>query len=102
MRQTLVNTPYHDRLAAGIVLTGGGAALDQIAPLAEEVLGHHVRIGVPQDVIAPVTVNDPSYATAIGLLRFVANEHSAAAEPPDADRSRNSLAHALGKLFNFF
>ena len=102
VRQALVNTPYNDRLSAGIVLTGGGAALEQIAPLAEEVLGHHVRIGIPQDVIAPATVSDPSYATAIGLLRFVANEQSATAESHDADRPRNGVAHALGKLFNFF
>ena len=102
VRQALVNSSYHDRLSAGIVLTGGGAALEHIAPLAEEVLGHRVRIGVPQDVIAPATVSDPSYATAIGLLRFVANEHSTVAESQDADRPRNSVAHALGKLFNFF
>ena len=102
VRQALVNTSYNDRLSAGIVLTGGGASLDQIGPLAEEVLGHHVRIGIPQDVIAPAAVNDPSYATAIGLLRFVANEHNAPLESHDADRPRNGFAHALGKLFNFF
>ena len=101
VRQALVNTSYNDHLAAGIVLTGGGASLEQIAPLAEEVLGHHIRIGVPQDMIAPAAVNDPSYATAIGLLRFVAG-HSAPVESPDADRTRNGIAHALGKLFNFF
>ena len=102
VRQALANAPSNDRLAAGIVLTGGGAALEQIAPLAEEVFGIQVRIGVPQDVIAPSTVSDPSYATAIGLLRFVANEHTAELESPDGDRSRNGVAHALGKLFNFF
>ena len=102
VRQALVNAPYNDRLAAGIVLTGGGASLNQIAPLAEEVLGHHVRIGVPQDVIAPVEVNDPSYATVIGLLSFVAAGNSAPVESPDDDRTRNGFAHALGKLFNFF
>ena len=102
VRQALINAPYNDRLSAGIVLTGGGAALEQIAPLAEEVFGLQVRIGVPQDVIAPATVSDPSYATAIGLLRFVANEHSATLESHDADRSRNGVTHALGKLFNFF
>ena len=102
VRQALVNAPYNDRLSAGIVLTGGGAALEHIAPLAEEVLGHRVRIGVPQDVIAPATISDPSYATAVGLLRFVANEHSTVAESHDADRTRNGIAHAIGKLFNFF
>ena len=102
VRQALANAPCNDRLSAGIVLTGGGAALEQIAPLAEEVFGIQVRIGVPQDVIAPATVSDPSYATAIGLLRFVANEHTAELESPDGDRSRNGVAHALGKLFNFF
>ena len=102
VRQALVNAPYNDRLSAGIVLTGGGAALEHIAPLAEEVLGHRVRIGVPQDVIAPATISDPSYATAVGLLRFVANEHSTVAESHDADRTRNGIAHAIGKLFNSF
>ena len=102
VRQALVNTPYNDRLAAGIVLTGGGASLGQIAPLAEEVLGHQVRIGVPQDVIAPAEINDPSYATAIGLVRFVAAGHSVPAEAPDADRTRKGFAQVLDKLFNFF
>ena len=102
VHQALVSAPYHDHLSAGIVLAGGGASLDQIAPLAEEVFGHHVRIGVPQDVIAPAAVNDPSYATAIGLLRFVANEHNAPLESHDPNRPRNGIAHALGKLFNFF
>jgi len=102
VRQALVNSSYNDRLAAGIVLTGGGALLDQVAPLAEEVLGHHVRIGVPQNVIAPTEVSDPSYATAIGLLRFVANEHSAPVKSCDADRPRNGFADAIDKLFNLF
>ncbi len=102
VRQALVNSSYNDRLAAGIVLTGGGALLDQVAPLAEEVLGHHVRIGTPQNVIAPTEISNPSYASAIGLLRFVATEHSAPVEPHDADRPGNGFAHALGKLFNFF
>ena len=102
VRQALINSSYNDRLAAGIVLTGGGALLDQVAPLAEEVLGHQVRIGVPQNAIAPIEVSDPSYATAIGLLRFVANEHGAPVESHGADRPRNGFAHALGKLFNFF
>ncbi|MYF91411.1 MAG: cell division protein FtsA [Gemmatimonadetes bacterium] len=102
VRQALINSSYNNRLAAGIVLTGGGALLDQVAPLAEEVLGHQVRIGVPQNAIAPTEVSDPSYATAIGLLRFVANEHGAPGESHEADRPRNGFAHALGKLFNFF
>ncbi len=102
VRQALVNSSYNDRLAAGIVLTGGAALLDQVAPLAEEVLGHQVRTGVSQNVIAPTEISDPSYATAIGLLRFVANDQSTPVESHDADRSRNGFAHALGKLFNFF
>ncbi len=102
VRQALVDSSYNDRLAAGIVLTGGGALLDQVAPLAEAVLGHHIRIGVPQNAIAPTEVSDPSYATAIGLLRFVANEHTAPVESYDADRPSNGFTHALSKLFNFF
>ncbi|MEE2628925.1 MAG: hypothetical protein VX670_10610, partial [Candidatus Latescibacterota bacterium] len=103
VHQALVNTPYYNHLSAGIVLTGGGAMLDQIAPLAEEVLGHHVRVGAPQDMVAPDTLSDPSYATAIGLLRFAADEHGEIGETHHRlERPGRGFMHTIGKLLSLF
>jgi cell division protein FtsA len=100
--QALINTPYNDQLSAGIVLTGGGAMLDQIVPLAEEVLDHHVRIGAPQDIIAPDALGDPSYSAAVGLLRFAADEHSEQRDVRRSERTGSGFASTLGRLLSFF
>ena len=104
VHRALSKTSYNNALTAGIVLTGGGARLDQIIPLAEEVLGHHVRIGAPQDIIAPDALADTSYSTAVGLLRFAADEHGESREIPRANskRSGKGLVNTLGKLLSFF
>jgi cell division protein FtsA len=57
-------------LAAGVVLTGGGALLPGIDVLAEQVFGMPVRIGRPDRLAGPdEVVRDPSLATAVGLIR---------------------------------
>ena len=56
-------------LPAGVVLTGGGAKLNGLIDLAKEKLKLPVVIGLPQGAAESSIdkINDPSYATAIGL-----------------------------------
>ena len=56
-------------LAAGVVLTGGTANLEAVADLGEDILvGMPVRIGTPRGAGGLVdVVQDPRYATAVGL-----------------------------------
>jgi len=56
---------------AGVVLTGGGARLEGLLELAEEILGHRVRLGVPVG-LAGITepVEGPEWAVACGLVRL--------------------------------
>jgi cell division protein FtsA len=64
-------TDYADLLAAGVVLTGGGAMVQGCAELAEEVFGMPVRIGTPRGVTGLVdAVTQPIYATGVGLVLF--------------------------------
>lgn len=61
-------------LASGIVLTGGGALLDGIVPLAERILQNPVRIGRP--LLAEggvIEASSPDFAAAIGLLQYGAS-----------------------------
>jgi cell division protein FtsA len=56
-------------IPGGLVLTGGCANLTGLAPLAEEMLGIPVRIGIPTGVFGVVDIlPDPTYATGVGLL----------------------------------
>ena len=58
-------------LTAGVVLTGGGALLDGVVELAEEILELPVKIGVPRNFGGLVDmVASPVFATSIGLVRY--------------------------------
>lgn len=61
-------------LTSGIVLTGGGALLDGIGPLAERILRNPVRIGRP--ILAEGSANEassPDFAAAVGLVQYGAS-----------------------------
>ena len=61
----------HGMLPAGIILTGGGAQLAGTAELGRDVLQMPVRVAGPSGIGGLVdTIQDPSYATAVGLLRW--------------------------------
>jgi cell division protein FtsA len=59
------------QMAAGIVLTGGTAKMEGAVEFAENIFSLPVRLGAPVQVkgLADL-VNDPSLATAVGLLHY--------------------------------
>jgi len=60
-----------DALAAGVILTGGGAMLPGVMELAEQILDMPVKPGLPVGVIdLPDNMKTPEYATVIGLVNF--------------------------------
>lgn len=62
---------YDRKLIGGIVLTGGGALLNNIEKLTEYRTGMSTRIGIPVEHLAHgynESLSSPIYATAIGLL----------------------------------
>lgn len=60
-----------DQIAAGIVLTGGTSKMKGAVEYAEQVFQMPVRIGTPVGVKGLTEyVQDPSYATAVGLLLY--------------------------------
>ena len=73
-KQKIVENVPRDLVLGEVVLTGGGAQLPGIGPIAEEVFGLPVRVGAP-NAIGGLTdaMAAPQYATAIGLVLFGAN-----------------------------
>ncbi len=68
---------FEDKVAAGIVLTGGSSLVEGAVELAEEVFHMPVRLGVPVDVVGlKDEVSSPSFATTVGLLNY-AQQHTA-------------------------
>ncbi len=73
----LRRTGFEDRVAAGVVLTGGSAKMEGVGELAEEVFHMPVRIGMPKGVSGLVdVVRNPIHSTGVGLLLF-GREHEA-------------------------
>jgi cell division protein FtsA len=65
------NSGYADKLAAGVVITGGGAMLKHLPQLMKFKTAMDVRIGVPNEHLAGNSRNEisqPMYATAVGLI----------------------------------
>ena len=70
---------FSDRLGAGLVLTGGGAALPGIVELAERSFATAVRVGTPGDELGGLadSVRHPGFATAAGLTVYGARREYA-------------------------
>jgi cell division protein FtsA len=67
---------FDDVIAAGLVLSGGTAALHGINELSELVLRMPVRTGIPRRIHGLAdSLNSPAYATSVGLLHWAAQEN---------------------------
>ena len=80
-------------VAAGIVLTGGGAKMEGIVELAEELFHMPVRVGVPQYVSGlGDVINNPVHATGVGLL-LAGSRH------PSLRANQSPTGEAVGSLW---
>lgn len=95
---------FEDKIAAGIVLTGGSSLVEGAVELAEEVFHMPVRLGVPVDVVGlKDEVSSPSFATTVGLLNY-AQQHTAyrPTQRPVKQRSVLGEDSILAKMKSWF
>lgn len=67
----IISSGFENRLAGGIVITGGGAQLANLKQLVEYMTGMDTRIGYPNEHLGKSKiemVKSPMYATAVGLV----------------------------------
>ncbi|MBU1038925.1 cell division protein FtsA [Patescibacteria group bacterium] len=73
----LIKLDRSGKLPAGIVLTGGGAKLPGLLDLAKKKFRLPASLGYALDVTSPLErINDISFTTAIGLLRWGINQQT--------------------------
>ena len=71
LREDLEKNGCDEELRGGVVITGGGAQLDGLLELTEQVFNTAVRYGLPQGMGGLVDViSSPTWATAAGLLLY--------------------------------
>src|SRR5919108_1913538 len=72
VNRKVADAGFAGRLSAGIVLTGGAAAIQGAAELASDVFGAGVRVGTPAFNVGGLSdsVEAPRFATAVGLALY--------------------------------
>ncbi|WP_339769657.1 cell division protein FtsA [uncultured Paraglaciecola sp.] len=71
VQKEIRNSGFEEQIAAGIVLTGGTAKMEGAIEFAEEIFQMPVRVGEPLSIKGlSEYVEDPTFATAIGLLQY--------------------------------
>lgn len=91
VRDRLIRQQVFDRIAGGIVLTGGGALIPGAVELSQDVFNLGGRIGQPArygDVLDEY--QSPEYATAVGLVLFGAQERDQGVSTGREKRSGSS------------
>jgi len=99
--KTILESLKLEKLAAGIVLTGGAAQIEGLVECAESVFNSQVRIGIPLNINGLTEyVNTPVYSTAVGLLQFGKEQQF---EPTtDVVVERNNCNQLLKKIASWF
>ncbi len=67
----IITSGFENRLAGGIVITGGGSQLNSLKQLVEYMSGMDARIGYPNEHLGKSKVDavkSPMYATSVGLV----------------------------------
>ncbi len=88
---------YEKSLNSGIVLTGGGALLDGVAEVAEQIFDLPIRRGCPTALGGMVDhINSPAFATAAGLLRYARRNQE------DTDARAGAIGWFAGRVRGLF
>jgi cell division protein FtsA len=79
---------YDGALPGGLVFTGGGALLPDLADLARQVTGLRARIGSPRRLAGlGDSLNGPAFATGVGLARWALRQQVPTRMPGRGERA---------------
>jgi cell division protein FtsA len=75
VQREITQAGYQGKLSAGVVLTGGAAAIEGATELASDVFGLGVRVGTPAFNVTGLSdsVEAPRFATVVGLAQYGAH-----------------------------
>ncbi len=93
----LPRNDYNRVIPAGIVLTGGTANLPGLAEMAQQITKLPVRIGNPVNLygVSNNMLNDPAYATSVGLLLWKMRNDSVQRWPTESTGIRRFFSQVI-------
>jgi len=100
IQEEIRESGLEDQIAAGYVLTGGTAKMEGVLEFAEEIFQMPVRIANPLSIQGlKEYVNDPSYATVVGLLHY---GMQATSEVESTNGKRESVGDFWSRIHAWF
>jgi cell division protein FtsA len=100
IQEEIRESGLEDQIAAGYVLTGGTAKMEGVLEFAEEVFQMPVRIANPLSTQGlKEYVDDPSYATVVGLLHY---GMQASSETDSTNRKTQGVSDFWSKIHAWF
>ncbi|MDX1755769.1 MAG: cell division protein FtsA [Marinobacter sp.] len=100
VQSELRRSGFEDLIPAGIVITGGSSTMEGVVELAEEIFHMPVRLACPQAVAGMTeVVNNPIYATGVGLLIYGFRQMDLGVEPVLKSEDAPSLVERMKNWF---
>ncbi|MCG8518947.1 MULTISPECIES: cell division protein FtsA [Marinobacter] len=100
VQSELRRSGFEDLVPAGIVITGGSSTMEGVVELAEEIFHMPVRLACPQAVAGMTeVVNNPIYATGVGLLIYGFRQMDLGEEPTVKQEEQPSLVERMKNWF---
>jgi len=104
VKQKLDDTDFMEKVAGGLVLSGGGCLLEGTSELAEKIFNMPVRIGFPRNLGSlEDQLTSPIYTTSVGLvqyaLREIDNEEFEEETENVMDRMKDKFKKIWGEIF---
>jgi len=94
---------YNGDFTFGIILTGGGASLNGIIDIAQEIFNMPVKIGIPDTINGKAEIiNNPRYATGIGIIKYVIENKEMLNEQFEVNNNNSSINTFINKIKNVF
>lgn len=102
--QKMQKSELLDLMAAGAVITGGAALLENTVDLAEQIWGMPVRLGIPKHLGGLTdSVQSPIYSTAVGLCLYAPKYHEGGMlSNPEDEPMWDDVLHRFTKFFRRF
>ncbi|MEW5723758.1 MAG: cell division protein FtsA [Thermodesulfobacteriota bacterium] len=103
INQEMIRSGFDDQVTSGVVVTGGGAMLEGVPEVAEQVFDLPVRRGFPLGVGGLTDViNSPMYATAVGLVLYGVKQEEGQAEKIFRQRQTNIFGRVSSRMKKWF
>ena len=103
INREFLKSGFDDQLNSGVVITGGAALLEGVPELAEQVFDLPVRRGYPREIGGlKDVINDPKYATAVGLVLYGLKKEQVRSEKEFRRRGGTKFGHVLDRMKSWF